>query len=69
MTIFFFFIKALDLIAAVKGLHELSPQQLGKLIRDSGNNVVRHIAEDGSHIQVIRNKQKAILLLGIGIAL
>ncbi|KAK4407073.1 Nodulin homeobox [Sesamum angolense] len=43
---------ALDLIAAVKGLHELSPQQLSKLIRDSGNNVVRHIAEDGSHIQV-----------------
>ncbi|XP_057782461.1 nodulin homeobox-like [Salvia miltiorrhiza] len=43
---------ALDLIAAVKGLHELSPQQLGKLIRDSGNNVVRHIAEDGSCIQV-----------------
>lgn len=31
--------------------------------------MVRHIAEDGSHIQVIRNKQKAILLLGIGIAL
>ncbi|XP_041991997.1 nodulin homeobox-like isoform X1 [Salvia splendens] len=43
---------ALDLIAAVKGLHELSPQQLGKLIRDSGNNVVRHIVEDGSCIQV-----------------
>ncbi|KAL1542680.1 nodulin homeobox-like isoform X1 [Salvia divinorum] len=43
---------ALDLIAAVKGLHELSPQQLGKLIKDSGNNVVRHIAEDGSCIQV-----------------
>ncbi|KAL0459601.1 UNVERIFIED_CONTAM: Nodulin homeobox [Sesamum latifolium] len=43
---------ALDLIAAVKGLHELSPQQLSKLIRDSGNNVVRHVAEDGSHIQV-----------------
>ncbi|KAI3449564.1 hypothetical protein Pfo_006229 [Paulownia fortunei] len=42
----------LDLIAAVKGLHELSPQQLSKLMRDSGNNVVRHIAEDGSHIQV-----------------
>ncbi|CAA0828151.1 Unknown protein [Striga hermonthica] len=42
----------LDLIAAVKGLHELSPQQLTKLIRDSGNNIVRHIAEDGSHIQV-----------------
>ncbi|XP_047981556.1 nodulin homeobox-like isoform X3 [Salvia hispanica] len=42
----------LDLIAAVKGLHELSPQQLGKLIKDSGNNVVRHIAEDGSCIQV-----------------
>lgn len=51
-----FFIKALDLIAAVKGLHELSPQQLGKLIRDSGNNVVRHIGEDGSYIQVIRKK-------------
>ncbi|KAH6813999.1 hypothetical protein C2S51_023017 [Perilla frutescens var. frutescens] len=43
---------ALDLIAAVKGLHELSPQQLGKLIRDSGNNVVHHISEDGSQIQV-----------------
>ncbi|KAL6500408.1 hypothetical protein OROHE_025774 [Orobanche hederae] len=42
----------LDLIGAVKGLHELSPQQLTKLIRDSGNNIVRHIAEDGSHIQV-----------------
>ncbi|KAL3647930.1 hypothetical protein CASFOL_008898 [Castilleja foliolosa] len=42
----------LDLIAAVKGLHELSPQQLTKLIKDSGNNIVRHIAQDGSHIQV-----------------
>ncbi|KAL7112788.1 hypothetical protein ACP275_04G023300 [Erythranthe tilingii] len=43
----------LDIIAAVKGLHELSPQQISKLIKDSGNNVVRHIAEDGSHIQVV----------------
>ncbi|KAL3644832.1 hypothetical protein CASFOL_010012 [Castilleja foliolosa] len=42
----------LDLIAAVKGLHELSPQQLTKLIKDSGNNIVRHVAQDGSHIQV-----------------
>ncbi|KAG8389413.1 hypothetical protein BUALT_Bualt02G0226800 [Buddleja alternifolia] len=42
----------LDIIGAVKGLHELSPHQLSKLMRDSGNNIVRHIAEDGSHIQV-----------------
>ncbi|GER26510.1 trafficking protein particle complex subunit 2-like protein [Striga asiatica] len=42
----------LDLIAAVKGLDELSPQQLTQLIRDSGNN----IAEVGSHIQVDMEK-------------
>ncbi|KAK6141302.1 hypothetical protein DH2020_024938 [Rehmannia glutinosa] len=48
----------LDLIAAVKGLHELSPQQLSKLIRDSGNNIVRHIAEDGSHIQILLDDVK-----------
>ncbi|KAL8530776.1 hypothetical protein ACS0TY_007715 [Phlomoides rotata] len=42
----------LDLIAAVKGLHELSPQQLAKLMKDSGHNVVQHVAEDGSLIQV-----------------
>ncbi|CAA0832079.1 Unknown protein [Striga hermonthica] len=46
----------LDLIAAVKGLHVLSPQQLTQLIRDSGNNIVQHIAEDGSHIQVDMEK-------------
>ncbi|PIN26056.1 hypothetical protein CDL12_01192 [Handroanthus impetiginosus] len=45
-------VKVLDIIAAVKGLHDLTPQQLNKRIRDSGNNVVQHIAEDGSHIQI-----------------
>lgn len=49
------FVKVLDLIAAVKGLHELSAEQISELIRDSGNNVVRHIAEDGSHMQVFKN--------------
>lgn len=45
-------LKVLDLIAAVKHLHELSPQQLAKLMKDSGHNVVQYVAEDGSLIQV-----------------
>ncbi|EPS63188.1 hypothetical protein M569_11600 [Genlisea aurea] len=45
--------EAVDLIAAVKGLHGLSPVQLKKLIKDSGNNMIRHIADDGSTIQVV----------------
>ncbi|KAL3849810.1 hypothetical protein ACJIZ3_011692 [Penstemon smallii] len=43
---------AFDIISAVKRLHELNAQQLSKLISDSGSNVIRHTAEDGSHIQI-----------------
>ncbi|KAL2535344.1 sequence-specific DNA binding [Forsythia ovata] len=44
--------EALDLIAAVQGLHGLTSQQLSKLIRDSGNNILQHITEEGSHVQI-----------------
>lgn len=44
--------EALDLIAAVKGLHGLTSQQLSKLIRDSGNSILQHITEDGSLVQI-----------------
>lgn len=42
----------LDLVAAVNTLHELSAQQLSKLIKDSGNSIIRYVAEDGSHFQI-----------------
>ncbi|CAA3029924.1 Probable receptor-like protein kinase At5g24010 [Olea europaea subsp. europaea] len=44
--------EALDLIAAVKGLHGLTSQQLSKLIRDSGNNILQHSTEDGLLVQI-----------------
>ncbi|XP_073302747.1 nodulin homeobox-like [Primulina huaijiensis] len=42
----------LDLVAAVNTLHELSAQQLSKLIKDYGNSIIRYVAEDGSHFQI-----------------
>ncbi|KZV54339.1 hypothetical protein F511_03594 [Dorcoceras hygrometricum] len=42
----------LDLVAAVNTLHELSAQQLCKLIKESGNSIIRYITEDGSHFQI-----------------
>ncbi|XP_075524133.1 nodulin homeobox isoform X1 [Primulina tabacum] len=42
----------LDLVAAVNTLHELSAQQLSKLIKDSGNSIIQYVAEDGSQCQI-----------------
>ncbi|XP_073137546.1 nodulin homeobox isoform X2 [Henckelia pumila] len=46
----------LDLVAAVNTLHELSAQQLSKLIKDSGNSIIRYVAEDGSQFQIDAEK-------------
>ncbi|XP_073148369.1 nodulin homeobox-like [Henckelia pumila] len=46
----------LDLVAAVNTLHELSAQQLSKLIKDSGNCVIRYVAEYGSQFQIDAEK-------------
>lgn len=59
--LWYFFVKVLDLVAAVNTLHELSAQQLSKLIKDSGNSIIRYVAEDGSHFQVFRRNYKVML--------
>ncbi|CAH9112507.1 unnamed protein product [Cuscuta europaea] len=42
----------LDLVSAVKGLHVLSSHDLSKLIHDAENNILRHIDQNGSIVQV-----------------
>ncbi|KAL3531402.1 hypothetical protein ACH5RR_010724 [Cinchona calisaya] len=42
----------LDLISAVKGLRRLTSQELGRLIRESENNVIQYTAENGLHVQI-----------------
>lgn len=45
--------QVLDFISAVKGLHRLSSQELGRLIREAENNVIRCTAKNGSHVQQV----------------
>uniref|UniRef100_A0A5B6ZTY9 Homeobox domain-containing protein n=1 Tax=Davidia involucrata TaxID=16924 RepID=A0A5B6ZTY9_DAVIN len=45
-------LQAIDLVSAVKELHRLSSQELNKLIRDSENNMLQRLTENGSAIQI-----------------
>ncbi|XP_073157729.1 nodulin homeobox-like [Henckelia pumila] len=54
--LWYIFIKVLDLVAAVNTLHDLSAQQLRKLIKDSGTYIIRYVADDGSQFQIDAEK-------------
>ncbi|XP_071923809.1 nodulin homeobox-like isoform X5 [Coffea arabica] len=43
--------SVLDFISAVKGLHKLTSQELGRLIREAENSVIHCTAENGCQVQ------------------
>ncbi|XP_071920893.1 nodulin homeobox-like isoform X2 [Coffea arabica] len=44
--------SVLDFISAVKGLHKLTSQELGRLIREAENSVIHCTAENGCQVQI-----------------